>query len=81
MTKRYDRAGALGQRILERLKNSEFWTAKTRTTGRTIQNLVCPVCGDKNAWAYLEPMAINCNRANQCGARTKTLELFECISG
>lgn len=77
MTKRSDSGAALSQRILERLKNSEFWTAKTRTTGRTIQNLVCPVCGDKNAWAYTaEPWAINCNRANQCGARTKTLELF-----
>lgn len=76
MTKRSDSGAALSQRILERLKNSEFWTAKTRTTGRTIQNLVCPVCGDKSAWAFIEPMSINCNRANQCGARTKTLELF-----
>ena len=67
---------SLPEKILQRLKNSEFWTAKTRTTGRTIQNLVCPVCGDKSAWAYVEPMAIVCNKANQCGARTKTLELF-----
>ena len=29
------------------------------------------------AWAYLEePWAINCNRLNECGARTKTLQLF-----
>lgn len=77
MTKRHDRNTALSQRILERLKNSEFWTPKTRTTGQTIQNLACPVCADKSAWAYTaEPRAINCNRANQCGARTKTLELF-----
>lgn len=68
---------SLPEKILQRLKNSEFWTAKTRATGRTIQNLVCPVCGDKSAWAYTaEPWAICCNRGSQCNARTKTLELF-----
>ena len=67
---------SLPEKILQRLKNSEFWTAKTRATGRTIQNLVCPVCGDKTAWAYTaEPWAICCNRGSQCNARTKTLEL------
>lgn len=77
MTKRHDHDADLGQRILERLKNSEFWTAKTRTTGATVQGLKCPACGEPSAWAYTAgPMAINCNRANQCGARTKTLELF-----
>lgn len=76
MTKRSDSGAALGQRILERLKNSEFWTAKTRTTGDTIQELKCPVCG-KSAWAYtVSPMSINCNKTNSCNARTKTLELF-----
>ena len=73
-----DNDNALCGRILERLKNSEWWTNATRISGNTIQGLICPVCGEKAAgWAYLNsPMAINCNRLSQCGARTKTLELF-----
>lgn len=69
---------APGGKTLERLKNSEWWTNSTRESGNTIQGLTCPVCGEKAAaWAYLNgPMAINCNRLSQCGARTKTLELF-----
>jgi hypothetical protein len=77
MSKR-DHDSALGGKILERLKNSEWWTPSTRISGSTIQGLTCPVCGEKGAaWAYQNsPMAINCNRLSQCGARTKTLELF-----
>ena len=69
---------AMAGKILERLKNSGWWTPSTRISGSTIQGLTCPLCGEKGAgWAYLNsPMAINCNRLSQCGARTKTLELF-----
>lgn len=72
---------ALAGKILDRLKNSEWWTNSTRISGNTIQGLSCPSCGEKGAgWAYLNsPMAINCNRLSQCGARTKTLELFEAL--
>ncbi len=76
MTRRND--SALAAKALECLKNSEWWTNSTRISGNTIQGLTCPACGEKGAaWAYLDsPMAINCNRLSQCGARTKTLELF-----
>jgi hypothetical protein len=67
----------LEDRIFSALKQSVYWTEKTRSNGKTIQGLTCPVCGDRSAWAYTDgPMAINCNRANSCGARTKTLTLF-----
>ncbi|MDP3481339.1 MAG: toprim domain-containing protein [Desulfoprunum sp.] len=67
----------LSEKLLEALRQSPYWTAKTRANGNTIQGLTCPVCGDKSAWTYAAgPMAINCNRLSQCGARTKTLELF-----
>lgn len=60
------------------LKDSEFWTSRTRANDKNISNLTCPVCGDNTAWAYAEkPLSINCNKMNSCGARTKTLELFE----
>ncbi|MGE4401823.1 MAG: toprim domain-containing protein [Desulfobulbus sp.] len=65
------------EKVREALKASQYWTNKTRLSNNTIQGLSCPACGDKNAWAYASsPMAINCNRMSQCGARTKTLELF-----
>lgn len=67
----------LKTRLSEALKKSPYWTAKTKESSNTIQGLICPICGDKNAWAYKdEPMAINCNRLSQCGARTRTTELF-----
>nr|WP_320010106.1 toprim domain-containing protein [uncultured Desulfobulbus sp.] len=65
------------EKIRKTLKGSEYWTRKTRSNSNTIQGLTCPVCGDQGAWAYSSsPMSINCNRMSQCGARTKTLELF-----
>ncbi len=68
----------LNEKILSRLKQSEYWTKKTRESGATIQGLTCPACGSPGAgWCYTGgPMSINCNRLNQCGARTKTIELF-----
>lgn len=67
----------ISERIHDALKKSPYWTDKTRSNGNTISGLVCPSCGDQNAWAYgSEPWAINCNRKSNCGAITKTLELF-----
>ncbi len=64
-------------RIRDALRKSSYWNERTRDNGKTTQNLVCPVCGDRSAWAYTDnPMSINCNRSNQCGVRTKTLGLF-----
>lgn len=68
----------LNDKILGALKQSGYWTNKTRENGKTIQGITCPACGSKGAaWAYAEGlMSINCNRLSSCGARTKTLELF-----
>jgi len=63
--------------LIDRLKLSEYWAAKTRMNENSIQGLICPQCGRARAWAYKDkPHSINCNRLNQCGARTKTLTLF-----
>lgn len=76
MQKYYDNS-SLNERILAALKQSEYWTPKTKfTTNGTIAPLICPNCGEPNAWAYKEPMAVICNRKSQCGATVKTLELF-----
>jgi hypothetical protein len=67
----------LTEKILQALKSSPYWHQRTRITGNTIQGLVCPVCGDKSAWAYSDsPMSVNCNKLGSCSARTRTLELF-----
>lgn len=67
----------IAARVKERLKASSYWTQRTKDNGRTIQGLICPECGDKSAWAYsAEPMSVNCNRLNTCGARAKTVELL-----
>lgn len=69
---------SLTDKVFTALKNSAFWTDKTRVSGATIQGLTCPACGEKaRAWCYAEsPMSINCNRG-KCGARTRTVELFD----
>ncbi len=68
----------LTHKILDLLKQSEYWTNKTRESGATIQGLTCPACGGTGAgWCYADsPMSINCNRLSNCGARTKTIELL-----
>lgn len=59
------------------LQKSEYWTCKTKENEEYISNLKCPECGDQTAWAYAKELwSINCNRLNECGARTKTLSLF-----
>lgn len=68
----------LADKILKRIQTSEYWTTKTRKKGKTIQGLTCPACGIEGAaWAYSDsPMAIICNRLNNCGTKTNTVELF-----
>lgn len=67
----------LAEKCYQALKSSDSWTSKTKENDRTISNLICPVCGDKSAWSYRqEPYAISCNRQNECGINTKTVELF-----
>jgi hypothetical protein len=67
----------IAARVKGALKASSCWTQRTKDNGRTIQGLICPECGDKSAWAYsAEPMSVNCNRLNTCGARAKTVELL-----
>ena len=78
MSKTYS-TNNLNELIVSALKQSEYWTNKTRESGNTIQGLTCPACNGKGAgWCYSNsPMSINCNRMNECGARTKTIPLFK----
>ncbi len=63
--------------LKHQILDGEFSTQKTVEKGGYINNLVCPECGKTEAWAYSNaPFAIVCNRQNQCGARTKTIPLF-----
>jgi len=63
--------------LRDRLLKSEYAGKKTRTHGGFINGLVCPECGKEEAWAYEKaPYTIICNHMNKCGARTKTIPLF-----
>ena len=65
------------EEILEQLKSSPFWQTRSRTTPNTIQNLICPACGDKTAFAYTKsPLAVVCNRKSACGISTKMPEIL-----
>lgn len=64
--------------ILSALKNSGYWTDKTKESGKYINNVVCPECGEARAFVYADnPFAILCNRENSCGAVTKTIPLLD----
>ena len=72
-----EKRAMLTQDLFNRLKNSQYWTERTRDNDHHIQGLICPECGKAEAWAYSkEPWVIICNRQSKCGARTKVLELF-----
>lgn len=61
--------------VLEELKKSHLWQKSSRVTPRTIQNLICPVCSDKSAYAFTEaPFAVCCNKKNSCGINTPIQE-------
>jgi len=63
--------------LCRQILNSEYATSKTKVSGRYIRPLICPACGEREAWAYSEkPLFIICNRKNNCGAQTKTTSLF-----
>jgi hypothetical protein len=62
---------------LRRAVLDEFATPKTKIHGGIIHGLLCPECGAYEAYAYEgKPFSLNCNRKNQCGARTRTIPLF-----
>lgn len=63
--------------IVHALKNSGFWTEKTKENSSYIHGLSCPECGEQEAFAYsASPFTIFCNRQNHCGAATKTMPLL-----
>jgi hypothetical protein len=68
----------LQARIVEKIMASpDIWGSKARRGGKHLSGLTCPECGKPEAWAYADrPMAILCNRKNECGAKVNTLELF-----
>jgi len=67
----------LSSEVYHALKSSSYWTEKTKESGQYINNLTCPECGEKEAWAYKDkPFAILCNRLNSCGTVTNTIPLL-----
>ena len=59
------------------LRSSSYWTEKTKEVGKYIERLICPECGEQEAYAHRDnPFAIICNRQNSCGAITKTIPLL-----
>ncbi|MCK5507408.1 MAG: toprim domain-containing protein [Desulfobacterales bacterium] len=63
--------------LRKQILGSEFANDNTYAHGDYISKLICPECGHPEAWAYAKkPFSIICNRQNECGARTKTIPLF-----
>lgn len=61
----------------KKLKNSEYWTSKTKECGEYVNSLKCPACGFNEAFARkTRPRTIFCHRNNECGVNTKLTDLF-----
>lgn len=58
--------------ILAALRKSDLWTNKTVVVGGYVQNIVCPECGEPEAFTdENRPFALLCNRKNKCGVKIK----------
>ena len=67
----------LSNEVYRALRSSSYWTEKTKEVGKYIERLICPECGEQEAYAHRDnPFAIICNRQNSCGAITKTIPLL-----
>lgn len=63
--------------FLKKLKNSEYWTLKTKEQGEWINALRCPACGCDEGFAKgKRPRTVFCHRNNECGVSTKLTDLF-----
>ncbi len=61
---------------LVRLVTSPYWIEETHQGVVIIQHLVCPACGDMNAWTLTAcPLFIKCT-AEDCGNHTRIIDLF-----
>ena len=72
---------SLAETAAKALEESEFYTRNSYKKGKYYGNLICPECGKANAWAHRKkPFSIICNNQNSCGAKTKTIPLFNLSS-
>jgi hypothetical protein len=68
---------SLAAEIIQALRSSSYWTEKTKENSKYIHGLICPECGEQEAYAHREsPFTIFCNRQNHCGAAAKTMPLL-----
>lgn len=68
---------ALCEKLRTKIKASKLWGQRSRETAKHLSGLRCPECGHYEASAYIDfPAVILCSRKNQCGVKTKTLDLF-----
>jgi len=72
----------ISKKLLNRLKQSPYWTDKTRSNGQYINYIKCPECEKLSCWAYKKPFTLQCNRGNNCGVTIKLTDIFpEVIQG
>ena len=66
----------LSYRIRQRL-DAEF---KFEERGGYLRKGLCPACGKKELWAYVEkPQTVYCGRINKCGYSAHVRDLFDDI--
>lgn len=69
------------EKVLNRLITSPYWIEETTHGEVTIQHLVCPSCGDMNAWTLTAcPLFIKCT-ADDCGDHIRIIDLFPELRG
>ena len=69
--------GHLQQEQIERIRQSELYTEDTKESEKYINTLICPQCGEKEAYLFKRaPFKLYCSRKTQCGHISDTRELF-----
>jgi len=60
--------------IIERISAEN---PKAKTANGVLRGLTCPVCGEKEAYTYMDnPAVIFCPSENKCGKHSKTSDLY-----
>ena len=70
-------ANPRAKKTLELLRQSHMWTSATKENAKYITGLVCPACGQPEAFVHKDwPWMSYCNRKNECGKVTPISELL-----
>jgi len=70
----------VSEEIVQALRESEFWGPKAAMSAKAINGLLCPACGQPEAFVFRDrPFSIHCHRNRECGQNTRIRDVFPAL--